>query len=340
MSEYEPRIPESVRKQEERANQMIQQGLNPNTPQEDSEVQSGQEQPSNEAQDQQASQAGQDGDSSSAESWKHKHDVLQGKYNAEVPRLYQQNRELQQQLQQLQDQLQQLQRQQQSVGQAQSPGEGASQQEKLNPADYEDLGDEVVNLVKAVNATKEEKDALSSENRELREKLQSISNDVGSVKEYQQQDAAGRFWTELANAVPKWEQINQDQEFLNWLAETNPWTGTARNDALQEAHQALDASRVAAIFNDFITSTESGQKYREQAAQQQRQKENKRPQNVQPSKTRAEQQPSESKPAWSAQQIKEFYDKVRRGMFKGREEEMKKTEQDIFQAQKEGRISL
>ena len=49
--------------------------------------------------------------------------------------------------------------------------------------------------------------------------------------------------------------------------------------------------------------------------------------------------PTGSKPSYTTADIAAFYDDIRKGKFKGREDERAKIERDIFAAQAEGRIT-
>ncbi len=328
-------VPQGVQEQAKKADELIKQAANPNTQQGSEAVEQEAEpsdtQYSGQNAEQQEQGAGQDESSKSKEAketWQNKYQVLKGKYDAEVPRLSQENKDLKQQVQDLSAQVQNL---QQKVEQSSKQPE--EEPVNLNPDDFAEYGEEFQQLVKRLNS-------LESENQDLKSQLSSVNQTVGSVQEHQQQSATERFWQDLNSVVPNWEQINQDQDFLNWLGEFDPVGGQTRNDALQEAHSNLDARRVAAIFNSFIES-EAGSKYRQGSKQEPKQQQKQeRPKNVQPPRSTAETPPTQQQGqnVWTPEGIKDFYDKVRRGVYKGREEEMNKLERDIFQAQHEGRI--
>lgn len=56
------------------------------------------------------------------------------------------------------------------------------------------------------------------------------------------------------NPTPQrtWLQINEEDDFLNWLEFPEPMTGQRRYDVLMDAWNKNDASRVAATFRQFL----------------------------------------------------------------------------------------
>ncbi|HXS14426.1 MAG TPA: hypothetical protein VN734_17135 [Acidobacteriaceae bacterium] len=57
---------------------------------------------------------------------------------------------------------------------------------------------------------------------------------------------------QLDAAVPTWRQINESQEFLDWLGITDIFSGVTRRVALTDAYNKLDAARVVAIFQAYV----------------------------------------------------------------------------------------
>lgn len=165
---------------------------------------------------------------------------LQGKYNAEVPRLHSRAKELEAQLQQLMEE------------NASLRGEIAKQEEAksyLTERDSETYGEDMVDFVR--RATKQESAHFASEAAKLKSQVE----DLRKQMMYQTQATAARreeaFYTSLGTLVPDWETQNTDRGFLNWLEQSDPVYGFQRNEALQRAFQALDSQRVAAIFLEY-----------------------------------------------------------------------------------------
>ena len=165
---------------------------------------------------------------------------LQGKYNAEVPRLHSRAKELEAQLQQLMEE------------NASLRGEIAKQEEAksyLTERDSETYGEDMVDLVR--RAAKEESSRFAREAATLKSQVEELRQQMS----YQAQTVAAQreeaFYEALSAAVPDWETQNTEQGFLDWLAQADPLYGFQRNEALQRAFNARDAQRVAAIFLEY-----------------------------------------------------------------------------------------
>jgi hypothetical protein len=59
---------------------------------------------------------------------------------------------------------------------------------------------------------------------------------------------------------------------------------------------------------------------------------------VAPGRSRSSQPSARNQRTYTTADISKFYDDVRKGVFRGREEEKGRLERDIFSAQQEGRI--
>lgn len=170
------------------------------------------------------------------DSFEQKYHVLQGKYNAEVPRLTQQIRDLERTVSDLKTQLEQ------------------QQQAKPEPiADpsfdvlREDYGDEFVKPL----------EQLSAQNAALVAELQQLKAQLSSVQGTQKQTVEQVFIERLSAAVPEWESINTDSAFHAWLSEPDGLSGKTRQNALDEAGQALNAQQVITIFQAFLKAKPS-----------------------------------------------------------------------------------
>lgn len=175
-----------------------------------------------------------------AEKLRSRYASLQGKYNAEVPRLHSRAKELEVQLQQLMEE------------NASLRGEIAKQEQAksyLTERDSETYGEDMVDLVR--RGAREESARFASEAANLKSQVEDLRKQMS----YQAQMAAAQreeaFYATLGSEVPNWEAQNTDQGFLNWLEQADPIYGFQRNEALQRAFEAKDAHRVAAIFLEY-----------------------------------------------------------------------------------------
>lgn len=151
----------------------------------------------------------------------------------------------------------------------------------------------------------------------------------------QHQSAEQQFWGVLAQLVPDWRDINEDPAFQGWLLEIDPLTGSSRQAFLEQAQQNLDAHRVAHFFAQWRGGGSlqpapqqggNGQSPSELELQ------------IAPGRSRGGPPVNRNQRTYTTADISRFYDDVRKGVFKGRDEEKGRIERDIFAAQGEGRI--
>lgn len=163
------------------------------------------------------------------ETWEQKYRILQGKYDAEVPRLHAQVRELTDSLNQLVSRLQ-----------SQPETSPPVPQSEVAPEDVEAFGEDLVNLARRI--------AAAEADRRVAAALQRVDQVEGRVQETERD----RFYSVLSARVPNWNEVNKDQGWLSWLGEYDPIAGASRQAALDSAAQAMDADRVAAIFSSYL----------------------------------------------------------------------------------------
>ena len=281
--------------------------------------------------------------------WQHKFNVLQGKYNAEVPRLHEQNRELSTRIQNMQSQLTATQGMLASLGTAGAPPvlQGNSAQGSLvKPEEIREFGADLHDFIQraardAVLPAVEQ--TVQRQVGPVAQQVQQLGAGFQNVAQAQALSAEDRFYTALEQAAPGYEQVNNTNAFADWLAVRDPYSGATRGDMLSHAFQNLDAPRVAAFFNGFrnehavVTpndpATPTGQ-----------------------SPTPAVSLVSMAAPGigiggppasapneagkrfYTQADVQLFYEQRRRGVYKGREAEADALERDMFRAQRDGRI--
>jgi hypothetical protein len=170
------------------------------------------------------------------ETWAHKYRVLQGRYNAEVPRLHQQTKELKAELADLQARLTQA-----PTGPATPETSPVDElRKKYGDAYGDDLANDTEALARAIVAKELEKEARRVEQLERQ------------IQETQASNAQAQFFATLSARVPHWQDINADQGWIAWLGEFDPVVGATRQDVLDYAQSQADADRVAAIFEAYV----------------------------------------------------------------------------------------
>ena len=253
---------------------------------------------------------------------------LQGMYNAEVPRLHTEKRELNKRVQQLEQLI---------ASMNAAPAKQETPAQKLvTEQDVEDYGDSIDVMRRVFREESSSKDAEINELRNLVRQLQgTVVPQVQQLSQHQAVSSEQRFWADLQAAVPEWQEINGDQGFHSWLLEVDPLTGIPRQTYLDDAQRNLDARRVANFFSSWkgMTGVPEARTTREtqSASELERQ--------VAPGKGRSGgAKPQGAAKTYTADDIKKFFADVQKGKYKGRETERDRTERDIFAAQREGRI--
>lgn len=271
------------------------------------------------------------GDNVSDDTVVQKYKTLQGMYNAEVPRLHQQNRELNQRVQQMEQLLASLSAQKESATAAPQVVE-----KLVTERDVAEYG-ESIDVMRRVSL--EEVSPMMQRLAKLEQQLtqmQTVVPQVQAVAQRQQLSAEQQFWTDLTALVPNFRDINADGDFQTWLLQPDPLTGITRQTYLDDAQRALDARRVSNFFRTWLDTT--GQAVDAQPTGRATNPELEK--QVAPGRSRGSGTPAASNKAkvYSPQDIQKFFDDVRSGKYKGREADRDRIERDIFAAQRENRI--
>jgi hypothetical protein len=271
-------------------------------------------------------------DRNSDEVLSQKYRTLQGMYNAEVPRLHSQNKELSGRVQQMEHLLATL------SAQSNAPRNAEVTSDPLiTDRDQEEYG-ESLDVMRRV--TREELIPVAQKMAQLDRLIQQLQiNVVPQVNNLTQRQAVNteqQFWTELTSYIPNWRDINNAPDFQSWLLEIDPLTGISRQTILEDAQRNTDVRRVANFFRSWMELTGQANvaqdtNRRATASELERQ--------VTPGRSRNTGAPSNSNAkSYSPDDIKTFFNDVRQGKYKGREAERDRTERDIFAAQRENRI--
>ena len=265
--------------------------------------------------------------------WEAKYKVLQGKYDAEVPRLSQRVRELSHDLQNTQNVLA-------SVGSKEKKQEEPKKGPKfLTSEEVEDYGPEFIDVVRRV-AKEEYEDTIS----QLRDENKRLRQQLGSVSQFVENSQEDVVYATLDREVKDWQTLNNDEGFLAWLREIDPYVGIARGELLRRAYERKDAPRVVAFFKGYLNENAVVEPTSEGKAPT-------RPETVVGDKLDLETLAAPGKPKsggttgapkekriWTSPEIRKFYDDVQRGVYRDNEKERRRIEQDIFRAQSEDRI--
>lgn len=259
----------------------------------------------------------------SAEYWKSRFHVVEGKLNTEVPRLHEQ-------LRQTTDRLQALE---------QAPPKPIEKPKLVTEDEVREYTPEFVDMIERAAEQRvaqllAERDARLSA---LETKVDTVGQTVVvTAKERYLADLDKLFPPQAEGQLPYWRVLNDEnnQPFYDWLAEIDPISGSARMVGMRAADAALDVERVARILRAYL---------REHGAQAPLAPSTpSHPHNAQilPTPTQGSPTPTgaPSGKIWRRSEINAFYDAERRGVYRTRLDEFRRQEADIFAAQAENRV--
>lgn len=254
------------------------------------------------------------------ETWQQKYRTLKGMYDAEVPRLHAQVKELQVYVTQLRDQL------------AAAPAPTAPQPTDARKSslvtddDVEAFGADLIEVQRKVAREvamefREELEALKAQNADLRKQIVQTGSQVGEVT----------FEQRLFQAVPDWARLNNDPAWIAWLDEIDPMLRGPRRNAAQAAYNANDVQGVAyyvQMFKDMSAPPAVDQRQRELERQ------------VQPTRTATAQTPvSQKGKMYTTRDVERMFLKVKDLNVSQKFEEARKLEAEIDAAYMEGRVT-
>jgi hypothetical protein len=230
--------------------------------------------------------------------------VLQGKYNAEVPRLTRELRAVTEERDRLKQQIQ------------------AAQQNQATPEDIEQLRE------------KYGAEFLDPILNTVTQSVAPLQERVDLLMQRDARTAEDRFWERLSSSVPDWERINTDDNFLLWLTSSQVPFGGGKSfdDLLQDAQARLDANTVSDIFNTWKAQQAAPPAAPAPPQQQQR------PANsdISPAR-RSAGQPNLPQPRiWTRAEVANVYHQ--KALRRITAEDFVKLEADIALAHREGRI--
>jgi hypothetical protein len=262
-----------------------------------------------------------------ADDWEHK-------YKSQEGRVRSQNQTIGQLREQIAEMGSELSRATQFIEQVQAQ-QNAPAPTRLITADEETTyGEDLINV-----ARKAARETLDPE-------VQGLKQQVNSLQQTLQQTAQRGVHATLTQEVPDWKTINRSQNFSHWLGLRDPLSGVIRKVLLDGAFRAADAARVVAIFKGFVAEDAASRP----AAPAPLTPAPEIPAPATPAVSlvalaapgRARSVPATSatteKSTYTTRQISKFYDDSRKGLWAGREAEKLAIEQDIYLAQREGRV--
>lgn len=178
--------------------------------------------------------------------WENRFKVLQGKYDAEVPRLAAQLRELQARIQA-------------PAPQAPTPASvPVTRKSRITDEEQTTYGSELLDVVgrKAQDiletALANQAAAFETRMAAVVAQNEALAAQVRGTTEVVAQTQAEKYWEALEKALPNYREINDHPQFRTWLAGVDPYTGSVRQAILDDTFNKLDATRTLAMFNGWL----------------------------------------------------------------------------------------
>jgi hypothetical protein len=261
-----------------------------------------------------------------------KYRTLQGMYNAEVPRLRQQNKELSDKIQHMEQLLS-------TMSPTKEAPKGESEARLISEKELADYGDSIEVMRKV---SREEYSPVAKKIAEMEATITRLQGNVvpqvQNLVKTQVANTEQQFWSQLSQSVPSWEKVNNDPAFHEWLLKPDPLSGISRQTILEDAQRSYNVGRVASFFTTWMGSTGDigGNKQPQDKGSSELQKQ------VSPGRSRGSTTATptgDTDKTYSPADIASFFDAVKRGKYVGKEKERDRIERDIFAAQREGRIT-
>lgn len=268
------------------------------------------------------------------DAWQRRYEILKGKYDAEVPRMAAQIREMKGEMDGLRGLLANLQQTPPGASQA-TPQAPAS---LIDPKEREEYGDELISVIQ-----RGAQEVFNPEVAGLREEIAELKRQLGGMGQTLTQTQQGTVLDRLAQEVPEWEKLNNDELFLDWLAQEDRYAGMTRQDMLDRAFKANDAARVIRFFKGYLEENAALQPAQADPAPAPARKTETTLDDMvapgKPSGASGQVAQTGNKRTWTQKQIADFYRKVNAGKYRTRPKEQEEIERDIVAAAGEGRIT-
>jgi hypothetical protein len=252
------------------------------------------------------------------EKWEQKYKTLKGMYDAEVPRLHADLRDLKAQV----DSLRKA-----SETKPAEPAKPAAPTKLVTDADVEAFGSDLIEVQRKVAREvaaefRGELDAMRAENEKLREQLTSTGTQVSEAS----------FEQRLYRMVPDFEAVNADPKWIAWLNEVDPLLRAPRSSVAQQAFNRGDAEGVAhyvSMFKQTIAPVEQKADKTEELERQ-----------LQPNRGATSAPPTSQKgKVYTNADIEKMFRKATELGTKGQIDAAKKLEAEIDAAFMEGRVT-
>lgn len=207
----------------------------------------------------------------------------------------------------------------------------------LSPDEVNDYGEDFLKVV-----GKKARAEIAPILRQYQDEIASLKEQLQGVGGFVAKNAKERMHASLDERCPTWRQLNNDQNFIDWLKLPDTYSGAIRHNLLKEAYEQNDTPRVLAFFNGFLAEEAAVAPANRREPDPDAKVVGKVPLKdlAAPgrAKTAAASGAPAEKPFFTRADIAKFYADVASGKYRGRDAEKNRVEQQIFDAEREGRI--
>lgn len=179
----------------------------------------------------------------------------------------------------------------------------------------------------------------------LEDQIKSLKSQLDGVNTQNSRSAADKMYDTLDREVPKWQELNNNPDFISWLGLPDPYSGVIRHELLKTAHERRSAPQVLAFFRGFLAeeaATAPALSVTPEIRAQEPPRAPKIPLESLAAPGRAKSAAADSapteKPIITRADIASFYADVNAGRYRGRDAEKNRIEVIINEADREGRI--
>lgn len=269
--------------------------------------------------------------------WEQRYNTLQGKYNHEIGALNNQVRQQEQRLGQMQELIASM-RSAPPAAPAPAPAPAPA---TVPDEDVQAYGQDLVQATRRWARAE-----VTPEIETLRQQVAGFQSEIqrlnGVSQQTSQETRQERVKNYLDARLPVWRQINDDQGFLGWLSQLDPFSGDKRHDLLQKAYNQGDPERTLSFFRAYQDEHTAVAQAPPASAHTPDNGAGKIPLEQLAAPGRGSATPAAQgapgKRIWSQADIAAFYRDAQRGRFNDDPAAKLRIEQDIFAAMNEGRV--
>lgn len=176
------------------------------------------------------------------ESFKRRYEILQTKYNAEVPRLHEEVRNNKHTLKHLEEELNALKAR---------PTEIDKPREALvTSKDEETFGTDLIDLSRRV--VKDEVSEVLARIKDLEQAIAQVSKlpeKINQIENMQVQSAEEKFWGDVASKVPNWQVVDSDPTWIEFLGTTPKFSRRTYKDLAIDAIAQGDVDSIVGLVD-------------------------------------------------------------------------------------------